>query len=72
MTSTKVTTKRSKLNSFCFKYDNILRNKKVLIINKHQNLLQINLNLGTVFEKELIIAYRHTKNLGDLIGSKIY
>ena len=63
ITSTKVRTKRSKLNYFCFKYNRKLRNIK-LIINKHWHLLQMNSNLRTAFEQELIIVYRHTKNLG--------
>ena len=31
------------------------------IINKHWHLLQINSNLRTAFERELIIAYRQNK-----------
>ena len=40
------------------------------IINKPWHLLQINSNLRTAFEQELITAYSQSKNLGDLIGSK--
>ena len=40
------------------------------IINKDWHLLQINSNLRTVFEQDLLTAYRGDKNLGDLTGSK--
>ena len=40
------------------------------IINKPWHLLQINSNLRTAFEQELITAYSQSKNLGDIIGSK--
>ena len=54
---------------FIITYNKILPNVKQ-IIDKHQYLLQINLNLRTAFEEECNIAYQINKNLGDLIESK--
>ena len=54
---------------FIITYNKILPNVKQ-IIDKHQYLLQINLNLRTAFEEERNIAYQINKNLGDLIESK--
>ena len=53
---------------FITTYNKTLPNVKQ-IIKKHLHLLQTNSNLRTAFEQEPLIAYRRSKNLGDLIGS---
>ena len=38
------------------------------IINKHWNVLQINLGLEEIFQNNPFVAYKRNKNLQEIIG----
>ena len=54
---------------FVLTYNVTLTNAKQ-VVDKDWHLLQVNSNLGSVFELEPSIACKQNKNLDDLTGSK--